>query len=249
MFAFTIAPRAMNGSAASSGPSLIRAIPSASSIASSGACRTAAASATISSRRSSAAPFTAPSPVNANWLAYVPEKPAWELNQVSCPRRTFTCSGGQPRMSATTCDAVVSWPCPCGTVPSVTTTSPKMSSFTDAASLFPENWSSGFKSVDCPKLFVPESRRRADAEAEQLPALRGLLPPVLDRAVVDEVERDVERGRVVARSRRRSRSASRTASARLLRSCASARRRGRDRARSATMSTIRSVSHRCCIRE
>ena len=32
LFAFTIAPSAMNGSAASSGPSLIRAIPSASSI-------------------------------------------------------------------------------------------------------------------------------------------------------------------------------------------------------------------------
>ena len=32
-----------------------------------------------------------------------------------------------------------------------------MSSFTDAASLFPENWSSGFRSVDWPKLFVPES--------------------------------------------------------------------------------------------
>ena len=60
-------------------------------------------------------------------------------------------------MSATTCDAVVSWPWPCGTVPSVTTTSPKMSSFTVAASLLPENWSSGLSSVDWPKLFVPES--------------------------------------------------------------------------------------------
>ena len=157
MFALTIAPSAMNGSAASSGPSLIRANPSASSIASGGACSTAAASWIISSRTSSAAPFTAPSPVNANWLAYVPEKPACELNHVSWPRRTFTWSGEQPRMSATTCAAVVSWPCPCGTVPSVTTTSPKMSSFTDAASLFPENWRSGFRSVDWPKLFVPES--------------------------------------------------------------------------------------------
>jgi hypothetical protein len=32
-----------------------------------------------------------------------------------------------------------------------------MSSFTAAASLFPENWSSGFRRVDWPKLFVPES--------------------------------------------------------------------------------------------
>jgi hypothetical protein len=157
LFALMIAPSAMNGSAASSGPSLIRAKPSASSIDSAGACSTAAASWIISSRTSSAAPFTAPRPVNANWDAYVPEKPACELNHVSWPRRTFTWSGEQPRMSATTCAAVVSCPCPCGTVPSVTTTSPKMSSFTDAASLFPENWRSGFRSVDWPKLFVPES--------------------------------------------------------------------------------------------
>ena len=40
MLALTIAPRAMNGSAASGGPSFTRANPSASSIASSGACST-----------------------------------------------------------------------------------------------------------------------------------------------------------------------------------------------------------------
>src|SRR5438034_5477678 len=56
---------------------------------------------------------------------------------------------------------IFSCPCPCGTVPSVTTTSPKMSSFTAAASLFPENWRSGFRSVDWPKLFVPESDRKS----------------------------------------------------------------------------------------
>ena len=39
----------------------------------------------------------------------------------------------------------------------VTTISPKMSSFTVATSLFPENWRSGFTSCDWPKLFVPES--------------------------------------------------------------------------------------------
>ena len=60
-------------------------------------------------------------------------------------------------MSATTCAAVVSWPWPCGTVPSVTTISPKMSSLTVATSLFPENCRSGFRSCDWPKLFVPES--------------------------------------------------------------------------------------------
>ena len=66
-------------------------------------------------------------------------------------------SGVQPRMSATTWAVVVSWPCPCGTVPSVTTTSPKMSSLTVATSLFPENCSSGLRIIDWPKLFVPES--------------------------------------------------------------------------------------------
>src|SRR5215471_11340246 len=60
-------------------------------------------------------------------------------------------------MSATTCDAVVSWPWPCGVVPSVTTISPRMSSLTVATSLLPENCSSGLISRDWPKLFVPES--------------------------------------------------------------------------------------------
>ena len=60
-------------------------------------------------------------------------------------------------MSATTCAAVVSWLWPCGVVPIVTTISPKMSSLTVATSLLPENCSSGLRSVDWPKLFVPES--------------------------------------------------------------------------------------------
>ena len=78
-------------------------------------------------------------------------------------------STSQPRMSATTCDAVVSWPCPCGVVPSVTTISPKMSSLTVATSLFPENWSSGFRSCDCPKLFVPESSVEPIPKPSSLP--------------------------------------------------------------------------------
>ena len=60
-------------------------------------------------------------------------------------------------MSAATCEATVSWPCPWGTVPIVSTISPKMSSLIVATSLFPENWSSGLSSIDWPKLFVPES--------------------------------------------------------------------------------------------
>ena len=101
--------------------------------------------------------MTAPSPVTANWLAYVPEKPACEFQYESWPARTVTSSGVQPMMSATTWAAVVSCPWPCGVVPSVTTTSPKMSSLTVATSLLPENCSSGLMSCDWPKLFVPES--------------------------------------------------------------------------------------------
>jgi len=60
-------------------------------------------------------------------------------------------------MSATTCAAVVSCPWPCGVVPSVTTISPKRSSFTVATSLLPENCSSELINCDWAKLFVPES--------------------------------------------------------------------------------------------
>ena len=41
--------------------------------------------------------------------------------------------------------------------------------------------------------------RRADPEAEQLPARRGLLAPLLEPVVPDQLEREVERPRVVAR--------------------------------------------------
>src|SRR5262249_4155529 len=102
-------------------------------------------------------PFTALSPVTANCDAYVPEKPACEFQYESCPARTYTSSTEHLRMSATTCAAVVSWPWPCGVVPSVTTISPKMSSLTVATSLLPENCSSGLIMRDGPKLFVPES--------------------------------------------------------------------------------------------
>ena len=65
---FGIAPSAMNGSAAS-GLSAIRANPSASSIASFGHWKTIEASVFIWSASMSVAPFTAPRPVTANWLA------------------------------------------------------------------------------------------------------------------------------------------------------------------------------------
>ena len=101
-------------------------------------------------------------------------------------------------MSATTCAAVVSWPWPCGVVPSVTTTSPKMSSLTVATSLLPENCRSGLISCDWPKLFVPESSVEPIPSPSSLPAARRLGPPLLDRVVADELERHVERPRVVA---------------------------------------------------
>ena len=74
-----IAPQAMNGRNAS-GLSLIRTPPSASSSASGGTPpKTAPASFLISAASMSVAPLTALSPVTANWLAYVPEKPACEF--------------------------------------------------------------------------------------------------------------------------------------------------------------------------
>ena len=73
-----IAPSARNGSATSVF-SRRRANPSASSMSSGVAPSTTAASCFISPASFSAAPLTAPSPVTANWLAYVPEKPACEF--------------------------------------------------------------------------------------------------------------------------------------------------------------------------
>src|SRR5918912_902401 len=162
----------MNGSAASGLP-LIRACPSASSMSSSEQPSTIEASVRISAASFSVAPFTAPRPVTANWLAYVPESPACEFQYVSCPGRTFTSSGVQPRMSATTCAAVVSWPCPCGTVPRV-------------------------QERRLAEVVRPRVERGADPEAEQLPARLRVAPPLLEPVVADQLERDVEAAGVVA---------------------------------------------------
>ena len=199
MFAFEIAPSAMNGSAAS-GLSLIRAKPSASSIASSAALEHHRGELLhLPPASMSAAPLTAPRPVTANWLAYVPEKPGVGVPVAVVPGADVHLSTSQPMMSATTCAAVVSCPWPCGVVPSVTTTSPKMSSLTVATSLFPENWRSGLISCDWPKLFVPESSVEPMPKPEQLAARRRLAPPLLDAVVADQLERHVQRARIVAR--------------------------------------------------
>src|SRR6266545_3050412 len=151
-----ISPHAMNGRAAS-GLSRTLANPPSSTIASlSPAPRMTAARRLTWSASISVAPMTAPRPVTANWLAYVPEKPAWVFQYESWPGRTWMSSGLTPRMSAATWAATVSWPCPCGTVPSVSTISPNRSSLMVATSLLPENWSSGLSSWDWPKLFVPQ---------------------------------------------------------------------------------------------
>ena len=110
----------------------------------------------------------------------MPEKPACEFQYESWPVRTFTVDGSQPRMSATTCEATVSWPWPCGVVPSVTTISPKMSSFTVATSLLPENCSSELISRDWPKLFVPESSVEPIPSAEQPAAALGVAAALVD---------------------------------------------------------------------
>ena len=102
-------------------------------------------------------------------------------------------------MSATTCAAVVSWPWPCGVVPSVTTISPKMSSLTVATSLLPRELE---LRVDHPRLAEVVRagvERRADADTEQAAARLRLRAALLDRAPADQVGRDVEHLRVVAR--------------------------------------------------
>ena len=93
-------------------------------------------------------------------------------------------------MSATTWAAVVSWPWPCGVVPSVTTISPKMSSLTVATSLLPENWSSGLIIRDWPKLFVPESSVEPIPTPSSLPRGRGVAAARLEPVVADQVERE-----------------------------------------------------------
>ena len=88
LFAFTIAAAAMNGSAASA-LSARRAIPPSSTMSSGeSAPSTAAAMRRISIESLSVAPLTAMRPVTANWLAYVPEKPACEFQYESWPGRT-----------------------------------------------------------------------------------------------------------------------------------------------------------------
>ena len=101
-------------------------------------------------------------------------------------------------MSATTCAAVVSWPWPCGVVPSVTTTSPKMSSLTVATSLLPENWRSGLISCDWPKLFVPESSVEPIPSPSSLPREAASARRSSMLVGADELERHVQRPRVVA---------------------------------------------------
>jgi hypothetical protein len=101
-------------------------------------------------------------------------------------------------MSATTCEVTV-WPWPCGVVPRVTTISPKMSSLTVATSLLPENCSSGLISRDWPKLFVPESRVEPMPTPSRRPVAAASARRAVSVLVADQLERDVEHPRVVAR--------------------------------------------------
>ena len=189
----------MKGSAASSGPSLTRAIPSASSIASSGACRTNAASLTISSRRSSAAPFTAPRPVNANWLAYVPEKPAWRVE----PRVVAAADVHLLGRAAEDVGDHLS-----GRRLVALALRHRAEGDDDLAEdveldgcrlVVPRELEIRVQERRLAEVVRPRVERRADPEAEELPARSRLLAPLLDRAVVDQLEHHVERGRVVAR--------------------------------------------------
>ena len=57
----------------------------------------------------------------------------------------------------------------------------------------------GVEELRLAEVVRPRVERRADPDAEQLPARRGLRAPLLDRVVADQLERHVERPRVVTR--------------------------------------------------
>ena len=238
----------MNGSAAS-WLSLIRAKPSASSIASTGHWKTIEASVFIWFARSSVAPLTAPSPVTANWLAYVPGEagvrvpvavvPGPDVDDVdvaaedvgddlSRGRLVTLALRGRPERDDDLAEDVE----------------------LDRRDLVvPRELKVGIQELGLAEVVRAGVERRADPDAEQLAPGGRLRTPLLDRVVADQLERRVERARIVAgvvdaAVRRLVRHVARAG-----RSCACGARRGRSRAREATMSTMRSVSQRCCIRE
>ena len=197
MFAFGIAPSAMNGSAAS-GLSLIRAKPSASSIASSGHWKTIDASFFICSRehvgraldraeagdrelarvRAGEAGVRVPVAVVAGPHVHDVDVAAEDVGDDLRRRRLVPLS---LRRRAERDDDLAE----------------------DVELDRRDLVVAGELQVGVDQLRLAEVvragvERRADPEAEQLAARRGLRPPLLDRVVADQLERHVERPRVVA---------------------------------------------------
>src|SRR5207342_1604273 len=114
------------------------------------------------------------------------------------PRRTFTWSGEQPRMSDDLRRGrLVTLPLRDG--------AERDDDLAEDVELHggrlvvPGELEVGIQERGLTEVVRPRVERRADPEAEELPARSGLLAPLLDGAVVDELERDVERRCVVAR--------------------------------------------------
>ena len=240
----------MNGSAAS-GLSLRFAKPPSSSMSSGESAPSTARRERAGSRAASmsVAPLTAPRPVTANWLAYVPEKPACEFQYESWPGthvdvvgRDAEDVGDDLRRGRLVALALR-----------------RRAERDDDLAEDVELDRRHLVVARELQLRVDELRlaevvragveRRADADPEQLPARLGVAPPLLDPVVADQLERLVEAARVVA-------GVVDAAVRRLVRHLVGADvvplarpRPGRGPSSCATMSITRSVNQRCCMRE
>ena len=197
----------------------------------------------------SVAPFTAPSPVTANWLAYVPEKPGVGVpvavvagtdvyvvgrdvedvrDDLRCSRLVALALRRRPDGDDDLAEDVE----------------------LDRRDLVvPRELELRVDERRLAEVVRPRVEGRADADAEQLAARLGVLALLVDRVVVDELQRLVETARVVA-------GVVDAAVRRLVGHLVGADvvalpdlDRVERRARCATMSRSRSVNHRCCMRE
>ena len=156
------------------------------------------ASRRISSESFSAAPLTASSPVTANWLAYVPEKPACEFQYESWPGRTWIWSGETPRMSAATCarDRLVALPLRHG--------AEREDDLAEDVELdrrhlvVPRELELGVEERRLAEVVRARSRASSRSRSRSSFPFRCRLPRA-GAVVVDQLERDVEAARVVAR--------------------------------------------------
>jgi hypothetical protein len=110
-----------------------------------------------------------------------------------------TSSGEIPRASATTCAAVVSWPCPCGTCAERDDDLAEDVELDRRHLVVAGELQVRVQELRLPEVVRPGVERRADPDPSSLAALFGVAPALLDPVVADQLERDVEAARVVAR--------------------------------------------------